>query len=90
MPPKPPLLPFLFFHIKKINRKKKKKTHAATRAKRGELLALTINPGYSNAFKECNPQKAHTTGCIIVKELKHVHATLRKGRKTRQNSLAVR
>lgn len=85
----PPTL-FIFSHKKNKKEKKKKKTHAATRAKRGELLALTINPGYSNAFKECNPQKAHTTGCIIVKELKHVHATLRKGRKTRQNSLAVR
>lgn len=37
---------------------------------------LTINPGYSNAFKECNPQKAYTTSCIVVKELKHIHATL--------------
>lgn len=41
---------------------------------------LTINPGYSDAFKECNPQKAHTTGCIVVKELKHIHATLEEKR----------
>lgn len=43
-----------------------------------ESLPLTINPGYSNAFKERNPQKAHTTGCIVVKELEHIHATLEK------------
>lgn len=43
-----------------------------------ELFPLTINPGYGNAFKECNPQKAHTTGCIVVKELKNIHAPLEK------------
>lgn len=86
-----------FFHFHRLSRainlktrKKQNDTHRATKAKCAEPLALTINPGYSNAFKECNPQKAHTTGCIIVKELKHIHATLRKGRKTKQNSLAVR
>ena len=49
-----------------------------------ELFPLTINPGYSNAFKECNPQKAHTTGCIVIKELKHIHATLEE-EKTENN-----
>lgn len=44
-------------------------------------VTLTINPGYSDAFEECNPQKAHTTGCIVVKELEHVHATLEKEKK---------
>lgn len=46
-----------------------------------ESFPLTINPGYSNTFKECNPQKAHTTGCIVVKELKHIHATLEREKK---------
>lgn len=46
-----------------------------------ESFPLTINPGYSNAFKECNPQKAHTTGCIVVKELEHIHAALQKDKK---------
>lgn len=48
---------------------------------------LTINPGYSNAFKECNPQKAHTTGCIVVKELKHIHATLEEKRKGKDSGI---
>lgn len=43
-----------------------------------ESFPLTINPGYSDAFKESNPQKAHTAGCIVVKELEHIHATLEK------------
>lgn len=55
--------------------------------KRQRAFPLTINPGYSNAFKECNPQKAHTTGCIVVKELKHVHATLEK--KKRRAALII-
>lgn len=59
-----------------------KKTKQKNKTKK-KTLALTINPGYSNAFKECNPQKAHTTGCIIVKELKHIHATLRKREKNK-------
>ena len=37
---------------------------------------LTIYPGNSKTFKECNPQKAYTASCIVVKELKHIHATL--------------
>lgn len=51
---------------------------------------LTINPGYSNAFKECNPQKAHTTGCIVVKELKHIHATLEEKRKGKDSGINYR
>lgn len=39
--------------------------------------ALTIDPGNNKTFKECNPQKAYTASCIVVKELKHIHATLR-------------
>lgn len=38
--------------------------------------ALTINPGNNKTFKECNPQEAYTASCIVVKELKHIHATL--------------
>lgn len=37
---------------------------------------LTIYPGNNETFKECNPQEAYTTSCIVVKELKHIHATL--------------
>lgn len=57
------------------------KTTRTAEAYHTEPFPLTINPGYSNAFKECNPQKAHTTGCIVVKELKHIHATLVKEKK---------
>ena len=37
---------------------------------------LTINPGYGNTFKECYPQETHAAGCIVVKQLEHIHATL--------------
>lgn len=39
---------------------------------------LTINPGNSYTFKECHPQKAHTAGCIVIKQLENVHATLQR------------
>lgn len=41
-----------------------------------QTCILTIYPGNNKTFKECNPQKAYTTSCIVVKELKHIHATL--------------
>lgn len=53
---------------------------------RVESFPLTINPGYSNAFEERNPQKAHTAGCIVVKELEHIHATLDKKKKEDKNT----
>lgn len=39
---------------------------------------LTVNPGYCNTFKECNPEKTNTAGRVIVEQLKDVHATLRE------------
>lgn len=56
--------------------------HPGTRSVSNHILngiiniISAINPGYSNTFKECNPQKAYTTSCIVVKELKNIHATL--------------
>lgn len=80
-----------FFNVSSIitlqKREKKKKKPRRTHYRTHDTtvpLPLTINPGYSNAFKECNPQKAHTTGCIVVKELKHIHATLEEKRKEGQ------
>lgn len=53
------------------------------------FVELTINPGYCNAFKECNPQKAHTTGCIVVKELKHIHATLKEEEEEKEDNRGI-
>lgn len=46
------------------------------------VQGLTVNPGNSYTFKECHPQKAHTAGCIVIKQLENVHATLQRKTQT--------
>lgn len=38
---------------------------------------LTINPTHTEGFKDGHEEKAHAAGCVVIKELKHVHAALR-------------
>lgn len=37
---------------------------------------LTIDPANADGLKDGHKQQTHATGCIRVKELEHVHATL--------------
>ena len=37
---------------------------------------LTIGPGYCYTFKEDNKQQTHSTCCIGVEQLEHVHPSL--------------
>lgn len=85
-----------FFNVSSIitlQKREKKKKPRRTHYRTHDTTVpspLTINPGYSNAFKECNPQKAHTTGCIVVKELKHIHATLEEKRQKKDSGINYR
>lgn len=49
---------------------------------RGE--SLTIGPRHAEGLKDSHEQQAHAAGCIVVKELEHVHAAL-PGEGERQN-----
>lgn len=49
-----------------------------------EQKPLTINPGHAEGLKDGDEEKAHATGCIVVEELKHVHAALRGRRRKGQ------
>lgn len=46
--------------------------HCYTKTKQ----SLTIDPANADALKDGHKQQTHATGCIRVKELEHVHATL--------------
>ena len=39
---------------------------------------LTIYPCNADCLKNSHKQKAHPTGCVIIKELEDIHATLVK------------
>ena len=47
-------------------------------------LLYTIGPCHAEGLKDSHEQQAHATGCIVVKELEHVHAAL-PGEGERQN-----
>lgn len=38
----------------------------------------TISPGYSHTLEEAAPEEGHTTGGVKIKQLEHVHTTLKK------------
>ncbi len=46
--------------------------HCYTKTKQ----SLTIDPANADTLKDGHKQQTHATGCICVKELEHVHATL--------------
>ena len=47
---------------------------------------LTIEPGNGDALEEHQEQQAHSTGWVVVEELKHIQTTLDKDKgKNRKN-----
>lgn len=40
---------------------------------------LTVDPSHTQGLKDGHEQEAHAAGCVVVKELKHVHTTLPQG-----------
>lgn len=38
--------------------------------------ALTVDPSHTERLKDGHEQETHATGCVIVKELEDVHASL--------------
>lgn len=46
--------------------------------------SLTVGPRHAEGLEDGHEQQAHAAGCIVVKELEHVHAAL-PGEGERQN-----
>lgn len=40
---------------------------------------LTVDPSHTQGLKDGHEQEAHAAGCVVVKELKHIHTTLPQG-----------
>ncbi len=47
-----------------------------------------VDPGYSDALEEAEGEQHHAAGHVIVKDLKHVDATLEGTRRSRQTFFA--
>ena len=65
-------------HENSVSGASKERSPKGRLEKSRQTFLLTIYPGNSKTFKERHPQKADTASCVVVKELKHVHATLRR------------
>ena len=41
------------------------------------FACLTVHPGHYDTLPEGLPQQGHTTGRVVVKQLEHIHPSLR-------------
>lgn len=50
-----------------------------------QFCLLTVNPRNANCLKDGHEEKTHAAGCVVIKELKDIHAPLNRYKPKRYN-----